>query len=270
MKQGLSIEPIQLQGFPEPFFRDAIRRVFSEHAAHYGNRLTAFYVSGSVHRNEAVPGVSDVDTCVFIRDEYSKEDGVWEEKAEKKLKGEIPGFEHTSRATSVDRSILKGTQPNADEWSRIGTRAWVERLRYDSTLVWGQDVTEGVEIPPPDRSWARRYVASVGPLIRYAAGLEDENRTDFRLPDEPSPRLRKLARLAVLSGAYLLMGCGEFHSFKGADVLPALKWLSPQWVKFLDETERLYIPPTVATEEDVHSYLSRLVPWVKWIETQLE
>ena len=91
----------------------------------------------------------------------------------------------------------------------------------------------------------------------YAAGLEAKNKTDFRLPEVLPHRLRKLARLAVLGGAYLLIGDGELYSFKGADVFPLLKARFPQWRAFLNETEALYIFPDPSTADSkISDYLS--------------
>jgi hypothetical protein len=77
-------------------------------------------------------------------------------------------------------------------------------LLHDTTLVFGKEVTKGVILPPPDKA-AQVVFKPVLMSARYAAGLEEKNITDFELPDEPSRKLRKLGRLAVLGGAHLLM-----------------------------------------------------------------
>ena len=55
-------------GEHEEFFRGAIRRHVSEYYTVFGHRLVSVYVWGSVHLNEAVPEVSDLDLHPFIKD----------------------------------------------------------------------------------------------------------------------------------------------------------------------------------------------------------
>jgi hypothetical protein len=106
-------------------------------------------------------------------------------------------------------------------------------------------------------------------LARHAAGLEEQNRTDFGLPADPPRRLRKLARLAVLGGACLLMAQGHFRSYKGADVLPLLTSSCADWTEFLEHTRRLYITPVETTSAEVDNYTAKLVLWLQWIDNQL-
>src|SRR5713226_5389632 len=134
------------------------------------------------------------------------------------VRGGKPGSGRDDRPRFVDEALLRGNQPNADQDARIRARAWGTRLRYDATRVWRQDVLEDLTIPLPDRPWARLCFQAPWDLTRHAASLEPENRTDFTLPEDPPLRLRKLARLAVLGGAWLQAGQGEFRSLRRADL----------------------------------------------------
>ena len=75
-----------------------------------------------------------------------------------------------------------------------------------------------------DKKQARDYFQCVRDLVQYTAGLESENKTDFRLPEILPHRLRKLARLGVLcvERIFSLETMNRIHS-KGPDVLPPLK-----------------------------------------------
>ena len=256
--------------FSEEFFREAIRYHVYEYWTYFQNRLDAIYVGGSVHRNEAVPGVSDLDLYPFIVDEFNEADRTWFKQAEQRVESRYPSANSLCPPRSVTE-VLDGLQSTADEIAHTRSLAWGHRFRYDTTLIFGSDLIEGIRVPDIDKHLARDYFQGVSDLVRYAAGLESENKTDFRLPRTPSHRLRKLARLAVLGGAYLLIRDGELYSFKGADVLPRLETRFPQWRTFLNETEALYISLTPsATDSEVDAYLSRLVPWVDWIGEQLD
>jgi hypothetical protein len=303
------IEPLNLHHFGEEFFRGAIRRHVEEYVAHFGERLVAIYVSGSVHRNEAVPGVSDLDLFSFIRDSLREEDGEWRERTRQRLDGEpgalagltLPrtltdGFRNalasplllrfTIIADPVDGTLRCQRTPN-EELAGAGPRdvlpAWVEsrilqpdearpwalRMRYDATLVWGRELTEGIAIPPPDHIWARVSFLSPWEMVRYAAGKARENQTDFDLPDEPRLRLRYLAKLAVYGGASLLMARGAFRSYRGLDVLDPLARAEPAWAPFLEETRGLYMHPVNDAVERLSGYLERVTGWMEWIAAGL-
>lgn len=261
---------VNLSLFGEEFFREAIRYHAYEYWTHFQNRLVVIYVGGSVHRNEAVPGVSDLDLYPFIMDEFNDADREWFSQAEQRVESRYPSANGLCPPRSVTE-VLDGLQSTADEIAQIRSQAWVYRLRYDTTLILGDDLIAELQVPDMNEEQAQDYFQCVSDLVRYAAGLEAENKTDFRLPQTPSHCLRKLARLAVLGGAYLLIGRGELYSFKGTDVFPLLNSLFPQWCAFLNETEALYIAPhPSATDSKISAYLSQLVPWVDWIGEQLD
>ncbi len=241
---------INLDSITDAFFRDAVVGHVSVYFEVFAERLVSVYVWGSVHRNEAVPGVSDLDLHPFILDAVSDADRFRLRKSEASLREEFRSLHGLVRPRSVDRI------------SEVATR-----LSYDATLVWGEDLIKGMEIPPPDPVGAFRDPRE---LVRYAAGLQEENTTDFSLPDEPSLRLRKLGRLAVLGGGYLLMASGGGYSLKGSVVLPLLEEASPDWRGFLRRTSEIYVHPIKPSEREVEEYLSYLVEWMEWIEDQLQ
>jgi hypothetical protein len=240
-----------------------------EYNAHFGRRLAAAYVTGSVHRDEAVPGVSDLDMCYFIADTFGEADEQWIRRVREEFDRECPGLGGTTRPRSVEilsRGLLPGADEDAQEWSQ----AWGNRIRYDATLICGRDPLEGLSVPPPDRDWARRWFPTPWELTRHAAGLTNENNTDFELPAEPALRFRKLARLSILGGAALLMAKGKFRSFRGIDVIPTLGKLCPERGEFLEETRALYIELADPSPAQIDAYLSRLVTWMDFVGAQLK
>ena len=260
---------VNLSSISEKFFREAIRYHVNEYWSHFQDRLAAIYVGGSVHRNEAVPGISDLDLYPFLIDSINKEDRNWFNQTEQRVESRFASANGLCRPRSVDE-VLGGLQSMADETARVRSHAWMYRLRYDTTLIFGSDLIAGLCVPDMDKDKAGDYFQSAWDLVRYAAGLETENKTDFHLPQAPPRLLRKLARLAILGGAYLLIGRGGSYSLKGAEILPLLKACCPHWRAFFDETETLYISlnPSVS-EGEISSYLSRLVLWMDWVGEQL-
>lgn len=255
--------------FDEEFFREAIRYHVYEYWTYFQNRLEVVYIGGSVHRNEAVQGVSDLDLYPFIVDTFSDTDRKWFSQAERRVESRYPSANGLCPPRPIS-DVLDGLQAAANEIAQMRSQAWVHRLRYDTTLILGDDLIAELRVPDMDKKQARDYFQCVRDLVQYTAGLESENKTDFRLPEILPHRLRKLARLGVLCGAYLLIGDDESYSFKGTDVLPPLKLRFPRWRAFLEETEALYISPDPsATDSKISAYLSQLVPWVDWVGEQL-
>ena len=253
----------------EEFFKEAIQYHVDEYWTHFKNRLAAIYVGGSVHRNEAVLGVSDIDLYPFIADSFNERDERWFNQAKQKVESRYAAANGLCPPRSVNE-VLEGLQSTTDEIARERSHSWVYRLRYDTTLIFGSDLIAGYSVPDMDKHQARDYFQDVRNFVRYAAGLEANNKTDFPLPKTPSHCLRKLARLAILGGAYLLMGHGKLYTFKGTEILPLLRANLPQWNTFFDETEALYIflNPS-ATENEISAYLAQLVLWIDWVGVQL-
>jgi hypothetical protein len=290
MTESTTNDPVNLDHFENEFFREAIRRHVEEYVAHFGERLAAIYVSGSVHRNEAVPGISDLDLHPFISDTLTEVDEEWWQKLRQVLDQEFGKIYGLVRPRSVTTEFIVGIhaptadrdtivsdpvdgtlrwQPDPDERKAAQARGYGLLLGYDATLVWGRGLIEGLTIPPPDGAWARGWFLSPWELTRFAAGVTRENRTDFDLPEEPILRLHELAKLAKLGGAALLMARGEFRSFRYAEVFPALIPLFPEWSPFLDESIRSYYPTTDPPSGQISGYLSRLLAWMEWIGAQL-
>jgi predicted nucleotidyltransferase len=252
----------ELDAFPEPYFRQAIQQHIQAYRAYLGSRLLAVYVWGSVHRNEAVAEVSDLDLHAFISDSFSLHE-------RQTLEQQFPRLAWLTPPLPI-RLLQQGLPPDADETSRTRTQALYVRLRYDATLVWGASLLTARDDLEPNRTFARLSFASVRDCLRYAVGLDKQNKSDFTLPTEAALRLRKLARLAVLGGGYLLMARGDFRSFQGTDVLPALRCDLPQWSPFLETTERLYIMPANSAVQEVRDYEQRMLAWVDWLHKELE
>ncbi len=181
------------------FFQAVIDRYVEEHLAFYGERLAAIYVEGSVHRDEAIPGVSDLDTYVYIDGERQDGDKEWQKQLEIQLRREILGFHVVSDARPVHEAFPPGLVVDANledelhRWGQFKRWCWqnptedvgenarreaiksdpamagrgalialgveARQLRYDATLVWGRDVIAGMNIPPWNRLWAQCFGA---------------------------------------------------------------------------------------------------------------
>lgn len=297
-------QPISLNFVRDDFYRHVLQRVVAECRAHYGERLVAIYVWGSVHRGEAVPAVpdaADLDLYVFTSDGFHASDKTWLSASNDALNVDIPGARwgwipparavsflfpeqeqensaaHNLRLRDALQGVLAGTQPDEETGKALIARTGAYMLLYDATRVWGRDLTAALHVPPPDPLWARAKFQQVWDIVALEAGQNPplstayawEHARQYNIPAATGPRLRTMARLGVMGGAYLLIALGQFHSFRGIEVLPVLRALFPQWEAFLSETNRLYVDLTDASEQDRLGYMSRLVPWTDWVGAQL-
>ena len=254
-----------LDSLKDDIFRQETQRYLDAYESHFGSRLASVYVWGSVHRQEAVSVYSDLDLQVFIQDEPTDEDRDWYKGARIEIERDEPQMRGFCPARSVEW-FRCGLNPDAEPDLQTRTRAIAIRLKYDATLVWGTDLLDEVKVSAPDRLSAYGCFSSVRDLVRYAAGLEPTNLTDYSLPEAPLHRLRKLARLAILGGSCLLMSRSAFTSFHGKDVLPALREALPSGSAFLEETQEHYITPSPTSECDLDSYQLKLGKWIDWLE----
>ena len=219
---------------------------------HFGDRLVAVYVWGSVHRGEAVAGVSDLDLHAFVGGAPDAADEAWFQTMRHVLAAQYPG------TFGLSRPLI------AADWLGGESAAMHFRLRYDATRLWGADRLPAPEsLPPIDRAFGAGSFESVRALSRFAAGETIVNETDFDLPDDPALRLRKLARLAVLGGAWYLVATGALRSLRGADALPVLRESFPDWESFLTKTEKWYIHPVNAAEaaREIADYTAHVARW---------
>lgn len=262
------------------YYEALAQRIVEETLGHYGTRLISMYVFGSIHRGEAVPPLSDFDLLTIIADAVSDADHGWLTQANARLAGEFPredGQEWMCRAHPYGRVFTTTPRQAPATSEHIRMNAWLVRMQYDATLLWGRRCHDDWPLPVTDAAWARASFQSPRDVIRYAVrganeSMDADARTainEWPLPQQPAARLRCLARLGVLGGAYLLCAQGAKPSFKGRDVLPALAARYPQWAGFLRETARYYIVPVDVDQVTTAAYLGELALWMQWVDAQI-
>jgi hypothetical protein len=265
-------------------FESAVREAVAVYLEIYGATLLAVCVTGSVHRGEAVLGLSDLDMSAWVSVPAPPEAHERFYQATKaRLARWAPATSGVVRARTADwlaaawpegseemraRTLLRwcrareaGVQPDADVLQRVPYEGCAFAFRYDATRVYGEDHLADLRVPEPDAMFARLFVH--GPLETVRLVSSGQEHREFPLPNEPVARLRKLGRLAVLLGACVLMACGRFRSLRGADVLPALDRCAPRWSAFLQDTTRCYVR-VLPDAPEYASYLASLVEFAEW------
>jgi hypothetical protein len=162
---------------------------------------------------------------------------------------------------------------------------WGSLHRGEAAPPWSDcDLDAYVENPgPEDIAWARgeasRLRAEHGDAPSGLVPPRDVACLAIRGgPTDPQAvradalrfRMRALARLAVLGGAYLLMRRGRFRSFRCADVAPELAADEIPWRGFLERTAAHAILPTAAAAADVADYAASALAWAEHVQAALE
>ncbi len=251
-----------------PGFEPAMHEAVECYREVYGGTLVAVYYIGSVHRGEAVLGLSDIDIRAFVS---KPPPPAARERLYAISDTRLAPWPHASDAMTQARTLeerFAGARPGASAQERRLYRLLTFGLRYDSTRAYGEDVLVGHPVPAPDAAFARQFLCSALLETIRLAKIGKQHR-EVPLPQEPVARLRKLGRLAVLCGASVLMARGRFRSLRGADVLPILDAADPSWTVFLQDTARCYIE-VQPEAPDYDSYLHTLAAFAEWCWQQVQ
>lgn len=241
-----------------------------------------------MHRDEAVLGVSDLDTYPWVSEPPAP--GAEERLAALARTRLAPWAPANELKPARTLAWLAGAGIEASEAARMrawrrwrearetgaevdsSTRAWARyiglaaTLHCDATLVYGEDVLAGLPIPACDAVVAG--LAIDRPSLAARQACEGTANPAFPLPDEPDARLRKLARWAALLGACVLMTRGQCRSLRGAAVLPALADAAPRWSGFLRATARCHVRGEPGAP-DLAPYLASRAVFAAWCHHQV-
>lgn len=215
-------------------FHPLLNSVASKCQNHFGKRLIAGYLHGSILYGDAIPGVSDLDYLLVLTS-LTDDDKVWLFETAHAVELEYP------IAAEVHLSPVTMDDLRNQSFARFA-------LMHNAALHMGQDAlsllaVEGVTIPTPDASFAKGRLDFARHCFQQALRGETPDCTG-PLPDENCYILRKFTRyFVVIEGAYYLMSKGLFRSFRSVDVLPALTELLPQHQETLQYAQNLLTTP---------------------------
>jgi hypothetical protein len=224
-------------------------------ARRFGARLMAAYIAGSVAFDEALPGASDLDWFMFLRDEPSTADKSWRYRAQKRLEIRFPA------AAEVHLNLFSVHWLKREKFSRF-------ILRYNAVKVRGRDLVaelehSGFRTPRPSRGLAKSRLPFVRKCLKEAlAGRRPPSLAE--LPEDPFLTTRKLARnFVIVEGAYALMSAGAFKSFRQEAVFCGLRRISRRWGSLIDTTQAILEDPRRAAVRPAE-FMREVNPFMDW------
>ncbi len=245
----------------QPEFRSAMQFAGQQLLTYFDKQLLAVYLTGSVAYGEALVGVSDVDTFIFLDVEPSEIDLSWCDELRTTILSRFP--------VATDYLLT----PHSMELLECES-FWRYALRYNSLQLYGSDILTALElrgfaIEAPSRAFALNRLGWMKPLLESLRGGTVPEYV-YHTPEMPCLAVRKLARYFVLlEGAYLLMLDEQFISFHACDVLPALRANYPQWDTLYQMTDAVLRDPyTIAYSVD--DFLCAVIPFFDMAVNRVE
>lgn len=235
----------------QPEFEPLVSAALAAAQNVFGTRLAAFYLHGSVAMGDAVPLVSDLDAMLILTDSVTADDLAWQTATQAQLAAQYPLVE------DVHLNLLSQSDLAQNAFACFA-------LKYNASLLFGQNVAAALPCPAPDAAMARSRLAFARRCFDDALAGKQPACTG-PLPKDPFFRARKLARyFVVIEGAYFLMSQNRFVSFRKEDVLPALEKAAPQFSSALRLAQSVLTDPQnagITADQFLHAILT-LVKWM--------
>lgn len=236
----------------QPLVEEAMTRV----RKYFNKRLLAAYLHGSLNYGDAVPGISDMDCYIVIKDDLSSDDKAWISGAESCLENKYPVIE------SVHLSVHSVEEVKKDAFVRF-------MLTYNASLYEGIDIvriynTEEYGILKPDQNAAKVRLPFARQCFDDALHGRQPACTG-ELPENTYYIARKFARyFVIIEGAYWLMSINKFSSFEKEQVLLGLRKNCSRFNDIFDLAEKVLRNPVEAkiSHED---FLAEISPFVSMI-----
>ena len=242
-------------------FVPVVEMLESECKAYFGERICTAYLHGSIDKQDAVYGISDLDYYLILHDAIAPADIAWSQNTAKKLENQF---------CAVDEVHL--------------SIQWIEGLRDDpfTRFILSHNATLRIGMPIEAVQESRGYV-SFSPdkqLAKMRLGFARrcfsdaiQNRQSActgDLPSNPYYASRKLVRyFIVVEGAYFLMSRNKFSGFDKACVIADLKAEAPAFCCVLDMAESVLVDPVNANIEPA-KFLEEVRPLVEWMFEEID
>jgi predicted nucleotidyltransferase len=243
-------------------FRAATQEFLERLLAHYGERLLAAYLAGSVARGEAAPGLSDINLICLLQ--RAPEDGeaeeAWRWETSRSLEEKHPALARPDPDTLFTVIPLLPEELSPEEPPTEPSDAVLE-LQWGGQRLWGEEVRDRMPAcPPPRVPNARAWMTRASVVLATAEECVSEH-----------PRLAGHRAAKAALSCCLATGVAEgFSGFTLGSAVIAERFAArhPEWAEWAQEFARSFRdPPT--DPQDLAALLEAARVLVDWTATIL-
>lgn len=228
---------------------------------YFAERLCSAYLHGSIDKQDAVYGISDLDYYLILYDDIRVEDLAWSRKITKQLQNRHKSVEE------IHLSIQSIEDIKREPFTRF-------ILAYNATLRMGEKIEDiqekgKLECFCPDKYLAKWRLAFARRCFEDALQKRQPACTGV-LPTNTYYSSRKIARyFVVVEGAYFLMTRNMFSGFGKECVLTQLREEIPSFQSILNMVESVLNDP-IDIQMDHDTLLKEIKPLVSWMFDEIE
>lgn len=242
-------------------FRPVVEALESECRAHFGQRICSAYLHGSVEKDDAVCGLSDLDYFLILHDNVQAEDWLDSRAMAIRLEKQYDAVDE------IHLSLQSLSEMRQDPFTRFV-------LTYHASLRMGVQVETALgdvqrECFCPDQHLAKWRLAFARQCFAEALSGRQPACTGV-LPANSNDCARKMARYFIVTeGAYFLMARGLFEGFGKQQVLPRLRESAPMFGAAIDLAEQV-LYDHVGARVGHRELLDAIAPFVHWMFDEIE
>lgn len=249
-------------------FQPAMEEYVERLQAYYGPRLLSIYLAGSVAREEAVPGLSDLNLiCVFGeagKDPEAEEAWYWEttramEARYPDLARPDPDAVFTFTPLLLEDACPQEPPPDP--------RDEVLELQWGGRLLWGEEVRDWMpSCPVPRLRSAREWAARAARAVNAPGG----SLLAQRCSGQEQLRLagHRVAKAALTCCLAVGVAEGQGFTLLSRSIVERFAERHPDWAEWAPEFARSFQEPP-ATPEEFDALLEATRVLVDWTATIL-
>lgn len=227
----------------------------------FAERIVSAYLHGSIDKQDAIPGLSDLDYFLLVSDACLQEDESW-------INEMVCGLQEKYREVNEIHLMVKTVDALLDDpftrfiltqnaTLRMGCP--IESIDEYKTCVWYS----------PNTKIAKMRLAFARACFQDALNGMQPACTGG-IPGNTYYAARKYARyFVVVEGAYFLMTRNMYRGFDRECVLSGLKKEAPQYELEINMTERVLLD-SIETEMGGDLFLHMIKPLVEWMFDEIE
>ena len=230
-------------------------------STYFCNRLVSAYIHGSVDKEDAIYGVSDLDYYLIVSDCIKAEDYEWQNNVIEQLQNQ---FDVVDEVHLTIQSV-KGLKD--DPFTRF-------ILSYNATLRMGKRIESIPEYHSCEWYCPNKYLAKMRLSFArkcFEEALEQKTPAcTGEIPNNVYYAARKLARyFVIVEGAYFLMTRNKFCGFDKKVVLSGLNEEASAFQDVLKMTEFVLSDPLRA-QIDQETFLQTVQALIEWMFQEIQ